>query len=88
MLRCTLAGAAITLGVPLTGFAQTHPLVGTWTVRYPGGMQVQNGVPTVINFSGTLTVGAHGDSLVGVLVTQPSPGHPTRPDVRFATSGA
>lgn len=64
--------------------AQQPPLVGSWQLTYPVGMQIDNGVPTVITGSGRLTVEARQDSLIGTLVTDPRPDLPPRPPAQLA----
>lgn len=68
--------------------AQQSPLVGTWQLSYPIGMQIDDGVPTVLTGTGVLTVEARQDSLLGTLVTDPQPGLPTRPPSRLAAKAA
>lgn len=64
--------------------AQDHPLVGAWTVSYTGGMRMQNGAPTPIPVTGTLTFTVQGDSLVGTLALDPIEGIPARAPSRMA----
>ena len=66
---------------------EPHPLVGAWTVDFPGGMRIQNGVSTPIRLIGRLTVEAQGDSLIGILVTDPST-QASRPPLRLAAKAA
>jgi hypothetical protein len=55
---------------------QRQPLVGVWHIGYPVGMRLENGVAEPIMATGTLTIAARGDSLVGELVTDSTPGLP------------
>jgi hypothetical protein len=82
MLRPALFAAAFAL---LTqGLAgQQHPIVGTWKLSYPAGMRVENGAPTVITGTGTLSVVVKGDSLIGTLVQDPLDDGTRRPDARL-----
>ncbi|MEZ4379015.1 MAG: hypothetical protein R3B35_12105 [Gemmatimonadales bacterium] len=74
---------ATVLTAPAALAAQANPLVGRWALEYPGGMQVENGVPTPIAATGVLTITSEGDSLVAVLV----PGDASRPTVRMTAPG-
>lgn len=76
--------AALLIPAP-AGAPQAHPLVGVWKISYPGGMRIENGSPTVITFTGKLTVESKGDSLIGTVVTDPPPDLPPRPDIRLAS---
>lgn len=53
--------------VPGALSAQTSPFLGTWNIRYPVSMRVENGVPTAVLGRGTLVVTEHGDSLIAVI---------------------
>jgi len=66
--------------------AQQAPLVGTWRISYPAGMRIENGTPTPIMATGTLTIKVQHDSLIGDLRTDPAPGRPKRPRVRLAAA--
>ena len=70
---------ATVLTAPALLSAQANPLVGRWAIEYPGGMQIENGVPTPIAATGVLTITSEGDSLIAVLV----PGDTSRPTVRM-----
>jgi hypothetical protein len=70
--------------------AQQPPLVGTWRITYTAGMRMEDGISTPIMATGTLTIAVQGDSLIGELVTDSSPGLPPRPPARLmavATTG-
>ena len=84
MLRAIVLATAIAV-VPSRSAAQDHPLVGVWSITFPAGLRVENGVPTTITRTGKLTVVAAGDSLVATLATDPAEGQPPRPAVRLAT---
>ena len=74
---------ALTLGSsPLA--AQQHPLAGVWQLTYPAGVQIDNGVRTVLMGDAQLTVEAQGDSLIATLAFVPQPGLRSRPPVRMA----
>jgi hypothetical protein len=64
--------------------ARDQSLVGTWRVRYPAGMRMENGEATVTMGTGTLTIQATNDSLVGELVIDPNPDLPARPPAHLA----
>lgn len=64
--------------------AQQPPLVGAWQLSFPSGMRVENGVQSLTMATGVLTVTVKGDSLVGELVTDPSPGSSPRPPGHLA----
>jgi hypothetical protein len=64
--------------------AQAPSFVGGWQLSYPVGAMVENGEVTVIMGTGTLTIVAQGDSLIGTLVTDSTPGERPRPTVRLA----
>jgi len=64
--------------------AQAPSFVGGWQLSYPIGAMVENGEVTVLMGTGTLTVVAQGDSLIGTLVTDSAPGVRPRPAVRLA----
>lgn len=64
--------------------AQQHPLVGAWQLTYPAGVQIENGVRTVIMGDAELTIAAQGDSLIATLVYQGRPDLPARPPSRMA----
>jgi hypothetical protein len=64
--------------------AQTHPLVGSWNLRYAAGTRIENGTPTVITGTGKLIVEAQGDSLIARLIPDPIEGGPARPESRMA----
>ena len=84
MMRPTVLTLVLT---PLCSFvlhSQQSPLVGTWQVSYTAGMRIENGMRTLIEATGALTIAAEGDSLVATLVTDPSPDMPARPPARMA----
>lgn len=64
--------------------AAQESLVGTWNVIYPAGVQVENGQQTTVMGSGTLTIAAQGDSLIGDFVPDPVPELETRGPTRMA----
>lgn len=64
--------------------AQQHPLAGVWQLTYPAGVQIENGVRTVLMGDAELTVEAQGDSLIATLAFVPQPGLRPRPPVRMA----
>ena len=68
--------------------AQQQPLVGTWLVNFQAGMRIEDGVATPIMGTGTLTVQAAGDSLIGMLATTPAPDMPARPPMRLAAKAS
>ena len=59
--------------------AQSHPLIGTWDVNVPAGMRMENGEATPVMAKGTLVFSVAGDSLIGMLKTDPIEGQPARP---------
>jgi len=68
-----------------TGLAAQGPsFVGGWQLSYPVGATVENGEVTVLMGTGTLTIVAEGDSLIGTLAMDPAPDQPPRPAVRMA----
>ena len=67
-----------------TAHAQNQSLVGSWKVTYPAGMRMENGTPTTIMATGSLTISAKSDSLVADLVNDPSPDVPARPPAHLA----
>lgn len=83
MIRTVVALLALTA----SGLAAQQPaLVGTWTITWPGEVRMENDVQSVVMVTGTLTVAPQGDSLVGNLVTDPSPRLPPRPPLRLAAA--
>jgi hypothetical protein len=64
--------------------AQESPLVGSWHLSFPGGMRIENGYATPLMATGVLIVEAQGDSLIGTLARDSSPGLPARPPARLA----
>lgn len=64
--------------------AQQQPFVGAWQMSYPAGMRIEGDVETPIIGTGLLTIEAQGDSLIGTLVTDPTPEMPARPPSRLA----
>lgn len=85
-MRRTALFATVFLASPLALSAQSHPLVGAWTVSFSGGARMENGTVTQLPATGTLTIEAVGDSLVATLVTNPIEGLPPRPPTRMATA--
>lgn len=67
--------------------AQSHPLAGTWNLRYAAGTRIENGTPTVITGTGKLIVELQGDSLIARLIPDPIEGGPARPESRMAALG-
>jgi hypothetical protein len=67
---------------PLAG--QQSPLAGTWQLAFTAGMRIVDDVPTPLLATGTLTIEVQGDSLIGRLVTDPTPDRPARPPARLA----
>lgn len=82
MRRFALLLTALVL--PRLAHAQSHPLVGEWSVSYVGGMRIENGERTPMTVKGVLTVATEGDSLIATLKTEPMEGQPARPPARFA----
>lgn len=80
---CAMLLAAAIAAVPPTLLAQPHPLVGAWKINFVGGMRIENGTPTPVKLTGTLTVEAKGDSLIATLVADPT-GGASRPPTRLA----
>lgn len=64
--------------------AQQQPLAGTWQVTYPAGMRMEDGNAITLMATGVLTIEVKDDSLIGNLVTNPSPDVPARPPARLA----
>ena len=62
---------------------QQQPIVGVWQISYPVGMRLENGTAEPIMATGTLTIAARGDSLIGELVTDSTPGLPGRAPARL-----
>lgn len=65
--------------------AQPTPLIGEWTITYPGEIRMRNGVADPIMATGKLVIRSEGDSLIATLATDPSPQLPARPALRLAT---
>jgi len=82
MRRFALLLAALVL--PRLAHAQSHPLVGEWSVSYVGGMRIENDQRVPLTVKGVLSIAAEGDSLVATLKTEPPAGAPARPPARFA----
>jgi hypothetical protein len=80
LLALTATGGALA--------AQAPAFAGTWQVHYPRGTRVENGEATVIWGTGTLTIAAQGDSLIGTLAADSAPNVPPRPPVRLAGKAA
>ena len=51
--------------------AQQQPLAGTWQVTFQAGMRIEDGEATPIMATGTLTIEAGSDSLIGTPGDQP-----------------
>jgi|WetSurMetagenome_2_1015567.scaffolds.fasta_scaffold73806_3 hypothetical protein len=84
MLLCLIA-----LNAPAAVLAAQAPsFAGTWQLQYPRGTRVENGEATVMWGTGTLSVVAQGDSLIGTLTGDPAPDMPPRPPVRLAGKAA
>lgn len=64
--------------------AQAPALAGEWTVTLATGIRNENGVETPIMQTGTLSITAQGDSLIGIMKMQPPEGAPARPPARMA----
>lgn len=81
-----LQEALLTVVMMLSGLpaAAQEPLVGTWRVIYPAGVQVDNGVQNTVMGTGTLRIVAQGDSLVGDFVPDPVAEFETRGPSRMA----
>jgi hypothetical protein len=75
---CALALSAAPL------HAQSHPLVGEWSVSLAVGLRNENGVETPIMQTGSMTIAAQGDSLIATTKMQPPEGMPSRPPSRMA----
>src|SRR5262245_9561346 len=92
MRRVILPAASIAILIATTHApalaAQTHRLVGAWKVDFPGGMRIENGTPTVMRLTGTLTVEAQADSLIATVVADPTNDGPKRPPLRLAAKTA
>jgi hypothetical protein len=86
MRRFALLLAALVL--PRLAHAQSHPLVGEWSVSYVGGMRIENGERVPLTVKGVLTVATEGDSLIATLKSEPIEGQPARPPARFAAKSA
>jgi hypothetical protein len=68
------------LAAPVAISAQSNPLVGKWRVEYERGRRIENGTPTPMMGTGTLTIAPQGDSLSATLETGPRPdGTPAPP---------
>ena len=61
-----------------------QPFVGAWQLSYPIGARIEDGIETPIIGTGLFTVEAKGDSLIGMLATDPMPDMPARPPLRLA----
>jgi hypothetical protein len=77
---CALYGAALP--------PQQSSLVGVWHISYQAGLRLENGAATPIMETGTLTVTVKGDSLIGDLVPDPSPGSSPRSPARLAAAAS
>jgi hypothetical protein len=64
--------------------AQSHPLVGEWSVSLAVGLRNENGVETPIMQTGSMTIVSQGDSLIATTKMQPPEGMPARPPSRMA----
>lgn len=87
-MRRTALLATTLFAAPTALLAQSHPLVGSWSITYPAGMRHENGVATPITGTGTLAVVLQGDSLVATLTPNPIEGQPTRPPTRMVAAMA
>lgn len=76
VLALTLSSSALA--------AQQHPLAGIWQLSYPAGVQIENGVRTVLMGDAELTIQAQGDSLIATLAYESRPDLPSRPPSRMA----
>jgi hypothetical protein len=85
MLRTVVFCSALFGGVLQ---AQQPPLVGTWRITYTAGVRMENGFSTPVMAAGTLTIAVRGDSLIGELVTDSSPGLPPRPLARLVATAS
>lgn len=82
MTRIMVLALALALtGAPL--HAQQQSLAGTWNVTYPAGMRIQGGNATPLIATGVLTIEVKDDSLIGNLVTNPTPDIPARPPAQL-----
>jgi hypothetical protein len=72
------AASAVAVNSPALSQAP-HPLVGSWSVEYERGRQVENGVATPIMGKGALAIVVQGDSLVATLTSGPRPDGTTAP---------
>lgn len=72
------------LSLAVAPVAAQSPFAGRWSLRYPAGMRMENGVATIIPGSGTLTLEIKGDSLIGQLTPDPLPDGTVRPPTRLA----
>jgi hypothetical protein len=81
MIRTVVAFLALSASITTT---QAPPLVGKWKLNYPGGMRMTNGDAETIMATGSLTITATKDSLLGELVMDPSPDLTARPPAHLA----
>jgi hypothetical protein len=83
---------ALALALALCGstLKAQQPLVGGWRISFPAGMRMTNGSAETLMATGTLTIAARGDSLIGMLATDSGAGLASRPALRLAgtASGA
>ncbi len=82
MIRSLIALALA--AAPHLVHAQTHPLVGDWSVSMAAGMRIENGEQTIITQKGMMSVAVVGDSIVATLKMEPLEGRPARPASRLA----
>ena len=80
----SVSGAFAFLTICAAQLPAQQALVGTWKISYAGEVRIENGAPSVTMRTGTLTIAAAGDSLIGNLVTDSS----ARPPVRLAAKAA
>ena len=64
--------------------ARAQSLAGTWKISFPAGMRIIDGNPEVIMGTGSLAIEERQDSVIGQLMTAPSPDRPARPPARLA----
>jgi hypothetical protein len=82
MIRSLIALAVAV--APHVVHAQSHPLVGDWSVSMAGGMKIENGEQTIMMNKGVMNVKVVGDSIIATLTMEPMEGRPVRPPSRLA----
>lgn len=70
--------------LPAAARAQSHPLVGEWTLRVPTGVRGAAGTPVMVDRGGELAVEAVGDSLIATM-TLAAVGEVPRKSMRMAS---